>query len=140
MRKEEVLITVEMAQEWLQDNIHNRALNQAMVNDIAADMINAEFDYENTHVVLDKNGKFFYGQHILNAIIQNNEPCTVEVITIELGDKFQTMHKGYYNKKSKYKYGGNNWPFNHFVEPVVEEPEQQEPEGGEPEGEEPDGK
>ena len=104
MRREDILITPEMAQSLLEENKDNRELDQEMVNEIALDMMNAEFDYENTHVVLDTKGNFYYGQHILNAIIKNDKASTVDVITVELGDKFTTMRRGYYNKWSKYHY------------------------------------
>ncbi len=98
MNRELINITPEMAQEWLDSQTGNRPIKQDLVDRIATDMSNDNFDREHTFVVLTDN-KLFYCQHTLSAIVQRNEAYDVYVVTL---DRPRIHPRGFLNRKSKY--------------------------------------
>lgn len=66
-----VLVTPELAQEWLNRNYCNRTISQVYVNAIAKDMASNKFVSNGATIVFSKTGELLDGQHRLSAIVKS---------------------------------------------------------------------
>lgn len=109
MKKEIELVTIERAQALLDGQGINRPLSESMVEEMMYDISNGIFDKDEANVCLRKDGRLYYGQHILNAIVRLNDNG-VELNMYKLEDILKDRHhiKGYLNRDSKYRYKRNS--------------------------------
>ena len=66
-----VLVTPEIASEWLKSNTNNRRLKPSVVNSYAKDMKCGRWTLNNDAITFDKSGILTNGQHRLTAIIKS---------------------------------------------------------------------
>jgi len=64
-----VLVTPELAEEWLKLNTHNRPLKKSLVAKYVADIENGCWHITHQGIAFDENGRLVDGQHRLYAII-----------------------------------------------------------------------
>lgn len=95
MKAEVILITPEMAKEFLKKNVRNRKLSQKTVNKYADDMKKGRWTLNGETIQFNKKGELQNGQHRLNAIILANVSIMVLVVTdIEDERAFETIDQG----------------------------------------------
>lgn len=66
-----VLVTPEVATEWLKQNTNNRRLKPTVINSYATDMLSGRWTLTNDAITFDNLGTLTNGQHRLNAIIKS---------------------------------------------------------------------
>lgn len=71
MRSEKLMITPELAKEYLKLNKKNRAMNKNLVNTYVHDMVTQNWIVNGETIKFDLNGDLIDGQHRLAAIIQS---------------------------------------------------------------------
>ena len=105
MKKEVKKVTVKEAKALLKGHVNQRELSNKMVAEMVNDINKSTFNKDDANVCLYEDGKLFYGQHILNAIIQVNKELELNVYTLEIpGDEKEKGRPGRLNVRSKYKY------------------------------------
>lgn len=75
-----VIITPELAREWLARNIANRPLARRCVAAFAQDMINHRWMLNGEPIIFSDKGELLDGQHRLEAIILANVPVRMLVV------------------------------------------------------------
>lgn len=75
-----VLITPELAHEYLGQNTHNRALRHRVVSAYAADMANGDWLWNGESIKFAADGQLLDGQHRLAAIVEADVPVNMLVI------------------------------------------------------------
>ncbi len=94
MRTEILLVTPEMAKEFLKRNIGNRPCYQKTVLDYARQMKDGEWRLTGQGISISKNGLILDGQHRLEAVIKANTPIEFLVITGVDDDTFANYDVG----------------------------------------------
>lgn len=102
MKKYIEIVTPERAEELLISSPSNRHLSEGMVHEMLEDLNNGTFNKEEANVCLSKDGKLFYGQHILNAVVRYGKEVELCVYRLEENDK--NHGRGKLNDSSKYRY------------------------------------
>jgi hypothetical protein len=74
MRIERILITPEMAAEWLEKNTNNRSLRTAQIRKLARDMKADKWEETGDPIKFSTHGELLDGQHRLWAIIEADVP------------------------------------------------------------------
>lgn len=76
---ETVLVTPDMAADWMKQNIGNRKIVKSTVDTIARDIANDRWSFNATPICFAHTGRMMNGQHRLQACIQAGIPieCTV---------------------------------------------------------------
>ena len=99
METKTVMITPEMAKEWLTHNMAgNRPVQKGTVHSYARQMRNGSWNLTHQGIAFDENGELIDGQHRLRAIIEASVPVEMnvstgvhrvqgEVFTIDMGRK-----------------------------------------------------
>jgi anti-sigma28 factor (negative regulator of flagellin synthesis) len=91
---EVMTVTPEQATAWLEGNVHNRALRQRRVDDLAAAIQRGEWQLNGDAIRFDANGTLLDGQHRLWAIALAETPVESLVIRgLERGSQ-ETMDMG----------------------------------------------
>jgi len=80
VRWEMVIITPEIAQQWLQRNPRNRAVNARWVDTLAKMMREGQFVPTPQPIIFDENGDLIDGQHRLLAVIKAGVPVRQWVV------------------------------------------------------------
>ena len=73
-----MIITPDLASEWLGGNVRNRPVKQPVVDAYAADMAAGRWRDNNTAIAFDRHGTLIDGQHRLWAIIESG--CRIRMI------------------------------------------------------------
>lgn len=94
MKTTTMIVTPEMAQQWLECNKINRPLRASWVS-VLAGMINRG-EWRTTHqgIALDGNGGLLDGQHRLSAVIAANQPVKMMVTTGLDASMFGVLDRG----------------------------------------------
>lgn len=74
-----MMVTPEMAAEWLKSNTKNRSLSQATVNYYAAEMKAGRWELNGETIKFYENGTLKDGQHRLSAVVKAGVPVKMEV-------------------------------------------------------------
>lgn len=74
-----VLVTPELADEWLGSNTHNRKLDPRAVTALAAMISAGQWRVTHQGVAFGADGSLYDGQHRLHAIVQAGVPVSLEV-------------------------------------------------------------
>lgn len=74
-----MMVTPEMAAEWLKSNTKNRSLSQAIVNYYAAEMKAGRWELNGETIKFYENGTLKDGQHRLSAVVKAGVPVEMEV-------------------------------------------------------------
>jgi hypothetical protein len=95
MKIEKVLVTPEIAAQWLANNSQNRNVNKDRVNRYAADMINNKWrNNTGEFVKIAKDGTLLDGQHRLIAVIKAKKTVELDVLKDLENDLFQVLDTG----------------------------------------------
>src|SRR4051812_16990783 len=94
MRTQEILVTPEMAQRWLEANDNNRPLNQGYVDLLSRDMKAGRWKQTHEGIAFDKNGRLLDGQHRLWAAFQAQVPVELLVCFDLLPDSVSVVNTG----------------------------------------------
>ena len=76
-----VLVTPDVAADWLDKNTRNRTINNARVRQYARSMKNGEWKFTGEAIKFAKSGKLLDGQHRLWACVESGVPFKVAVVT-----------------------------------------------------------
>ncbi len=91
---EVLVITPEMAGDWLLRNEVNRTLTVLAVNKYAGIITRGDWSLNGESIKFDWNGKLIDGQHRLNAIIQTDTPVQSLVIFGAAPESYTTLDQG----------------------------------------------
>jgi hypothetical protein len=91
-----VLVTPELAQEWLERNTNNRKLSRANVQRWKGEMIAGRWDPDASDIKFARTGELIDGQHRLQACIEANVPFPT---TIKTGLSLDTKRRVDIGKK-----------------------------------------
>ena len=69
---EAVLVTPEMARQWLEGNVHNRTIRDSVVHRYAEDMKTGRWGLTHQGIAFDGDGRLIDGQHRLWAIVESD--------------------------------------------------------------------
>lgn len=72
-------ITPEVAEEYLQKNVHNRQIKLSKVKVIARDIVMGEYKLTHQGISFDEDGNLLDGQHRLKAIVLAGKPIDIFV-------------------------------------------------------------
>lgn len=75
-----MLVTPEMAEQWLGKNVGNRRVRKAILNRYSRDIAAGKWRENGSAIVRAKNGNLLDGQHRLHAIVQTGEPAYMLVV------------------------------------------------------------
>ena len=89
-----ILITPEMADEWLLKNTSNRKINIMVVKKYAEIMSNGEWAVNGEAIKFDSEGMLIDGQHRLRAIVAHNKPILCDVRFGLKHEIFDTLDSG----------------------------------------------
>jgi len=81
MTSRTVLVTPEIALEWLKRNDHNRTFTRGTARALAAEMQRGYWKENGESIVFDANGVLIDGQHRLQAVLNSGHEYLVPVIT-----------------------------------------------------------
>lgn len=95
IKAEFILVTPEMAKEFLKRNVSNRVLSTKTVNKYAEDLKNNRWILNGEPIQFNKKGELKNGQHRLHAIVLTGIAVTILVVTgIEDERAFETIDQG----------------------------------------------
>lgn len=78
-RTKAMIVTPELAKEWLESAGTNRGISQNRVKTYAEDMKNGNWQYNGEEIKFNESGELIDGQHRLHAIIRANTPVKMDV-------------------------------------------------------------
>jgi len=90
----QVLVTPELAREWLKHNTRNRKLRRALVRRYALIMQSGNWMLTPEGIIFDSNGDLIQGQHRLNAVAESETPAWMIVWTNVNPDVFKALDRG----------------------------------------------
>lgn len=70
-----ILVTPELAKEYLSHNTSNRVLNKRYIGKYVAEMEKGLWTLSNDAIIFSENGRLLNGQHRLTAVIQSGVTC-----------------------------------------------------------------
>lgn len=76
----EMVVTPDLAEQWLAKNTHNRNIRMNHVRGLAADMTNSEWTWNGEAIKFAADGTLLDGQHRLAAIVMAGTPIKMLVI------------------------------------------------------------
>lgn len=79
MKTVTMVITPDMAKQWLENNPNNRPIKARRVATLIRDIKNGNFVHTHQGIAFDENGALLDGQHRLTAIAMSGIPVTMEV-------------------------------------------------------------
>lgn len=85
------LITVEKAKQFLEHNTSNRPVNDAHVNNLAAEMMRNNFHVTGEAIKFSIDGDLLDGQHRLLAIVKSGKPQEMFVVRNLSAQSFKYM-------------------------------------------------
>lgn len=91
---EKVVVTPEIAREWLGYNTHNRRLRDRVIRAYAADMTAGAWRWNGESIKFAADGALLDGQHRLAAVIEANVDVTMLVIRGLPNETQETMDGG----------------------------------------------
>jgi hypothetical protein len=71
MNYQTMIVTPEMAQQWLDNGGKNRKLSKLHVNRLAQEIVKGRWVFNGQTISFSAEGKLLDGQHRLNAVIQS---------------------------------------------------------------------
>lgn len=77
-----ILVTPDLAREWLKNNNDNRRIRYRWIANLAAQMVEKQYVDGASVISFATSGRLLNGQHTLNAIIMSN---TSHVLTVQYG-------------------------------------------------------
>jgi hypothetical protein len=89
-----VLVTPEMAKEWLERNTHNRNLRERKLRAMVLDMQQGDWKFAGDPIRFDINGDLQDGQHRLTALVRVGIPQEFMVITGLATEIRETIDQG----------------------------------------------
>lgn len=89
-----VLVTPELATEWLRRNTRNRPIRQARVNMIVRAMRAGQFQYNGDTIRFDHTGSLLDGQHRLTAVVESGIATHMLVVEGLASDVQVTIDQG----------------------------------------------
>lgn len=89
-----VLVTPELAEQWLAENKKNRALRRAYIQQLAAAIRRGEWRFNGDAVRFDRNDDLLDGQHRLHAIIEAGQAVEMLVIRDLDTETRETIDRG----------------------------------------------
>lgn len=75
-----MLVTPDLAEQWLGKNVGNRRVRKAILNRYSRDIAAGRWRENGSSVVRARNGNLLDGQHRLHAIVQTGEPAWLLVV------------------------------------------------------------
>jgi len=75
-----MLVTPQIAGQWLERNLHNRPLSDTLVITYAVDMLDGRWQYNGDAIRFDTDGNLIDGQHRLKACAEAGVPFETDVI------------------------------------------------------------
>lgn len=76
-----MLVTPEMAEQWLTKNVGNRRIRKAILNRYSRDLAAGRWRENGSSIVIAKNGNLLDGQHRLSAIVQTG--CAAYTLVVQ---------------------------------------------------------
>lgn len=76
-----ILVTPEMAKQWLSDNAHNRKINSVRVAELCQKMRDGSWKEKGPAIEVTDTGHLINGQHRLTAIILSEKSIRIRVRT-----------------------------------------------------------
>jgi hypothetical protein len=73
-RRMRMMVTPELAKQWLEANTHNRPLSEELVIAYMVDMLDGRWQYNGDAIRFDHTGRLIDGQHRLHACIEAGVP------------------------------------------------------------------
>lgn len=70
-----ILVTPELAKEYLSHNTLNRVLNKRYIGKYVEEMKKGLWTLSNDAIIFSENGRLLNGQHRLNAVVQSGVSC-----------------------------------------------------------------
>lgn len=89
-----VLVTPEMAKNWLITNTGNRNLSKGRVAKILNDILNHRWQYNGESIKFDINGNLIDGQHRLSALVQSGQTIPLLIVNNLATESQQTIDLG----------------------------------------------
>jgi hypothetical protein len=86
-----VIVTPDLAYEWLKRNRRNRRLRQRRIDSYARQMSIGRWKLNGETIVFDLNGNLIQGQHRLHACIKAGQPFTTLIVRGVEPDVFSTL-------------------------------------------------
>lgn len=86
-----VIVTPDLAYEWLKRNRKNRRLRQRRIDGYARQMSIGRWKLNGETIVFDRNGNLIQGQHRLHACIKAGVPFTTLIVRGVEADVFSTL-------------------------------------------------
>lgn len=108
---EVVIVTPQIAEQWLSANTNNRQVKKTHVKRMSAAMVRGEWILNGETVKFDANGRLVDGQHRLRAVVEAGVNVPIEVRYNVPVDAFATIDTGVVRgaKDALYTHGvGNN--------------------------------
>lgn len=97
-----MLVTPEMAAEWLKTNTRNRNPNKDKLNKLKSDMLNGQFQLTHQSIAFDTDGNLIDGQHRLISLVETGVTVPLAVAfnapvspNLDIGTK-RTMKQSLY--------------------------------------------
>jgi hypothetical protein len=95
MKISKVLVTPEIAAQWLANNSHNRNVNQSRVNRYAEDMASGNWRTSTGEFIkIAKDGTLLDGQHRLIGLVKSKRSIYLDVLTDLENDLFEVLDTG----------------------------------------------
>lgn len=76
-----MMVTPELAKQWLESNTHNRPLSEELVIAYMVDMLDGRWQYNGDAIRFDHTGRLIDGQHRLHACAEAGVPFETDVVT-----------------------------------------------------------
>jgi len=94
MQTQIVLVTPEMAKQFLSNNINNRNIRKSWVGDLVKLIKNGEWKTTHQGIAFSSAGRLLDGQHRLMAIVDANIACLMAVTTNMEAGIFDVIDRG----------------------------------------------
>lgn len=95
MRFEQVVVTPDMAPEWLTKNVRNRSVSRSRVAAYASDMRAGRWQLTAEPIAFDEDGYLSNGQHRLLAVIAAGVPVKFTVVWGVPKSNFEVIDQGW---------------------------------------------
>jgi hypothetical protein len=89
-----MMVTPELAKQWLEANTHNRPLSEELVIAYMVDMLDGRWQYNGDAIRFDHTGRLIDGQHRLHACIEAGVPFETDVVTGLAPEAIRTIDIG----------------------------------------------
>lgn len=94
MKSEIMMITPEIAGDWLARNTRNRRMKDAWVKELAAMITAEDWVLNGESIIIAEDGTLVDGQHRLAAIVMADKPIESMVVTGAPADGYETVDVG----------------------------------------------